>query len=492
MPIFVNDLSAMSWPDAMKRNPDLHELSAPRTRARLPPQGVLAGRSGAQRPRRTSNAGSPPAGAVPAAPDQVLEQARASEARWLRGAPLGLIDGVPVTIKDNIATRAIRRRWARRPPRPRAARADAPPAARVKNRRRGARRQDHHARLRHAVLRPLQLPQAGAQPLGPQQARRAAPAPAPARPRPRAMARCTSAPTSAARCACRPAGAASSRSSPAWAASRSIRPTWAARRPDDAHRGRRRADDAVLARPDDRDSMSLPPQDIAWSPSTPASKSCAACASACCWKPAAACRGTRGARRGRSAPRSCSSAPAPCRAAAALHDAGHARWHGPLLAHALAHRHARLPPSARRGAALHPAVGRQRGRHERARRCSARTTSSTLTRAGHGQRLPALRLRDLAGVAGARAARSTPRPPTTRCGRWSTSASPCPSTCRSSRPRRSTAATRSRAAHRPADRRQALRRPRRAAGGARLRADPRAAAALARTSVIRLPRGDKK
>ncbi|MDB5749998.1 MAG: amidase, partial [Ramlibacter sp.] len=38
-------------------------------------------------------------------PDQVLEQARASEARWLRGEPLGLIDGVPVTIKENIATR---------------------------------------------------------------------------------------------------------------------------------------------------------------------------------------------------------------------------------------------------------------------------------------------------------------------------------------------------------------------------------------------------
>src|SRR3954471_8487054 len=38
-----------------------------------------------------------------------------------------------------------------------------------------------------------------------------------------------------------------------------------------------------------------------------------------------------------------------------------------------------------------------------------------------------------------------PRPPTTRCGRWSTSASPCPSTCRSSRRPRSTAATRTRA-----------------------------------------------
>ena len=37
-------------------------------------------------------------------PDQVMEQARASEARWLRGEPLGPLDGVPVTLKDNIAT----------------------------------------------------------------------------------------------------------------------------------------------------------------------------------------------------------------------------------------------------------------------------------------------------------------------------------------------------------------------------------------------------
>src|SRR5688572_10059354 len=37
-------------------------------------------------------------------PDKVLEQARASEQRWLRGAPLGPIDGVPLTVKDNIAT----------------------------------------------------------------------------------------------------------------------------------------------------------------------------------------------------------------------------------------------------------------------------------------------------------------------------------------------------------------------------------------------------
>jgi aspartyl-tRNA(Asn)/glutamyl-tRNA(Gln) amidotransferase subunit A len=38
-------------------------------------------------------------------PTLALEQARASEGRWRRGEPLGPLDGVPVTIKDNIATR---------------------------------------------------------------------------------------------------------------------------------------------------------------------------------------------------------------------------------------------------------------------------------------------------------------------------------------------------------------------------------------------------
>ena len=37
-------------------------------------------------------------------PELALQQARASEARWLRGEPLGPLDGVPVTLKDNIAT----------------------------------------------------------------------------------------------------------------------------------------------------------------------------------------------------------------------------------------------------------------------------------------------------------------------------------------------------------------------------------------------------
>ena len=37
-------------------------------------------------------------------PEPALEQARASEARWLRGEPGGVLDGVPLTLKDNVAT----------------------------------------------------------------------------------------------------------------------------------------------------------------------------------------------------------------------------------------------------------------------------------------------------------------------------------------------------------------------------------------------------
>jgi len=37
-------------------------------------------------------------------PEQALTQARASTERWHRGAPCGPLDGVPVTIKENIAT----------------------------------------------------------------------------------------------------------------------------------------------------------------------------------------------------------------------------------------------------------------------------------------------------------------------------------------------------------------------------------------------------
>ncbi|HEX7891407.1 MAG TPA: amidase [Ramlibacter sp.] len=65
-------------------------------------------------------------------PEQVMEQARASESRWLRGEPLGLIDGVPVTIKDNIATRGDPTPLGTAASECVPAAADAPPAARVR------------------------------------------------------------------------------------------------------------------------------------------------------------------------------------------------------------------------------------------------------------------------------------------------------------------------------------------------------------------------
>ncbi|MGZ5195333.1 MAG: amidase [Ramlibacter sp.] len=65
-------------------------------------------------------------------PEVALEQARASEARWLRGAPAGALDGVPVTIKDNIATQGDPTPLGTAAIELVPATADAPPAARVR------------------------------------------------------------------------------------------------------------------------------------------------------------------------------------------------------------------------------------------------------------------------------------------------------------------------------------------------------------------------
>lgn len=64
-------------------------------------------------------------------PELALQQARASEARWQRGEALGPVDGVPVTIKENIATRGDPTPLGTRATDLIPASASAPPAARL-------------------------------------------------------------------------------------------------------------------------------------------------------------------------------------------------------------------------------------------------------------------------------------------------------------------------------------------------------------------------
>ena len=65
-------------------------------------------------------------------PEQALEQARASTARWQRGAPCGPLDGVPATVKDNIATQGDPTPLGTAAAELLPAAADAPPAARLR------------------------------------------------------------------------------------------------------------------------------------------------------------------------------------------------------------------------------------------------------------------------------------------------------------------------------------------------------------------------
>lgn len=65
-------------------------------------------------------------------PERLLEDARASEQRWASGTPLGPIDGVPVTVKDNIATHGDPTPLGTRAAPLTPAAVDAPPAARIR------------------------------------------------------------------------------------------------------------------------------------------------------------------------------------------------------------------------------------------------------------------------------------------------------------------------------------------------------------------------
>src|ERR1700728_4386418 len=66
------------------------------------------------------------------APERALKEARASEARWAKGEPIGPLDGVPVTIKDNIATRGDPKPVGTAAEDMTPQKEDAPPAARLR------------------------------------------------------------------------------------------------------------------------------------------------------------------------------------------------------------------------------------------------------------------------------------------------------------------------------------------------------------------------
>ena len=65
-------------------------------------------------------------------PDAALTQAEASQARWLKGEPLGALDGVPAMLKENIATRGVPVPLGTAATELVPAERDAPPAARLR------------------------------------------------------------------------------------------------------------------------------------------------------------------------------------------------------------------------------------------------------------------------------------------------------------------------------------------------------------------------
>ena len=157
--------------------------------------------------------------------DGALKAAQASEARWQKGEPIGLADGLGATVKDNVWLKGfpvpprLARPATRRPDEGGRARGRA--AARE---RRGHSRQDHAARIRLDRRLPLAAHRHHAQSV---EARPHAPAARPAARRRRRCsisATCTSAPTARARSAFRRPSPACSASSRASAACRPIRP----------------------------------------------------------------------------------------------------------------------------------------------------------------------------------------------------------------------------------------------------------------------------
>ena len=102
-------------------------------------------------------------------PDGARAVAKASTERWAKGEPAVALDGVPVTIKDNVATKGqpVPLGAASVPLVPGRARCATRGAAARSGR--GDLLENHHARLRHAVVGTVELPSPHPQSLGPQQ-----------------------------------------------------------------------------------------------------------------------------------------------------------------------------------------------------------------------------------------------------------------------------------------------------------------------------------
>ena len=102
-------------------------------------------------------------------PEGARAAARASTERWQNGRHSGSLDGVPVTIKDNIATKGVPVPLGTAAMKLVAGAGRCAAGGAVARGRRGDLFQDHDAGLRHAVVGPVELPSAHPQSLGPQQ-----------------------------------------------------------------------------------------------------------------------------------------------------------------------------------------------------------------------------------------------------------------------------------------------------------------------------------
>ena len=161
---------------------DLHTSPRPSCSRSTAQARAVAGRGDARRAATTSRAGSRTCTRPTRSTPKPRSPRRAPrEARWLRGrSRVGPLDGVPAMIKENIATARRAGAARHRGDRARAGAARRAAGGAPARGRRGDPRQDDDARLRHAVVGPVELPRADAQPVGPEPRTRAAAAPAPA------------------------------------------------------------------------------------------------------------------------------------------------------------------------------------------------------------------------------------------------------------------------------------------------------------------------